>query len=202
MGWGAAFLDADLDGDLDLVFANGHIYPQVDEHPQLEESFAQANQLLLNEAGLFRDVSDAAGPGLAVRKSSRGLAAGDLDGDGDLDLVISNVDDVPTALEAQVVPGRHWIGFDVRREGRNRFAVGAKVVLEAGGRRQVREVRSGGGYLSQSDLRAQFGLGASEGPATVEVRLPGQGRWRFTGLAADRYHTLTLRDVDRLQPAK
>ena len=105
MGWGTALFDADLDGDLDLFFANGHIYPNVDDYPELKESFRQKNQLFLNDAARFIDVSETAGGGLQVAKASRGLAVGDLDNDGDLDLVVSNMDDVPTLLENRQA---HW----------------------------------------------------------------------------------------------
>ena len=83
MSWGLAFLDADLDGDLDLYYANGHLFPQVDEHPELQETYAQKDQIFLNEGGRFRDVSATAGRGLAVQKCSRAVAVGDLDNDGD-----------------------------------------------------------------------------------------------------------------------
>jgi hypothetical protein len=194
MGWGASFLDADLDGRLDLFLANGHIFPNVDEFPELKETFHQRNQLLLNEGATFRDVSDGAGGGLRVRKSSRGLAVGDLDGDGDLDVVVSNVDDVPTVLENRQRTGNHWVAFRVRSPGKNRFAIGARVAVEAGGKRQVREVRSGGSYLSQNDLRVHFGLGSWSGPVDVEVRMPGGARWRWAALAADQLHDLGLSD--------
>jgi hypothetical protein len=194
MGWGTAFVDADLDGDVDLFVANGHIFPEVDRFPQLQETFRQKDLLLLNEGGRFRDVSASAGGGLQVEKAGRGLAAGDLDGDGDLDLVISNIDDVPTVLENRQRTGNHWVAVRLAKPGRNRFGIGARVTVETGGRRQVREIRSGGGYLSQSDLRADFGLGTSAGPVDVEVRLPGGRRWQWKGLAADRVHLLTLKD--------
>ncbi len=194
MGWGVAFLDADLDGRLDLFLANGHIFPQVDDYPELKESFRQRNQLLLNEGGNFRDVTDLAGGGLQVRKSSRGLAVGDLDDDGDLDVVITNVDDVPTVLENRQHTGNHWVAFRVQSPGKNRFAIGARVTVDAGGKRQVREIRSGGSYLSQNDFRAHFGLGSWSGPVDVEVRMPGGARWRWTALATDRLHELTLSD--------
>jgi enediyne biosynthesis protein E4 len=201
MGWGTAFLDADLDGQLDLFFANGHIYPQVEDFPALEETFAQANQLFVNEGGRFRDVSDTAGPGLAVKKSSRGLAVGDLDNDGDPDLVISNVDDTPTVLENRQRTGRHWVGFQLEKPGPNRLAIGARVTVRAEGRAQIREVRSGGSYVSQSDLRPLFGLGAYAGPVDVEVRL-GPDRWRFAGLRTDRYTRLVLGPEARAIAAK
>ncbi len=198
MGWGVAFLDADLDGKPDLAFANGHIYPQVADFPDLKETFAQTNQLLLNQGGVFRDVSSSAGGGFAVQKVSRGLAVGDLDNDGDPDLVVSNMDDAPTLLENRQRTGHHWLGLQLKKVGTNPLAIGARVTLEAGGGRQIREVRSGGSYLSQSDLRPLFGLGSDVGPVAVEVRL-GASRWRFAGLAVDRYTTLVLRDEDRLE---
>ena len=135
---------------------------------------------------------------MRLRKSSRGLAVGDVDDDGDLDLLISNVDEVPTLLENRQRTGRHWVGFRLKKDGANPFCIGARVTLVAAGRRQIREVRSGGSYVSQSDLRAHFGLGAGTGPVDVEVRL-GQSRWRWTGLPVDRYTILVLREQDRVK---
>jgi hypothetical protein len=195
MGWGVAFLDADLDGWLDLFVANGHIFADVGDYPQLGESFRQRNQLLLNRGGVFHDVSESAGSGLQVAKSSRGLALGDLDGDGDLDLVVSNVDDVPTVLENRQRTGHGWVAFRVSSPTGNRFGIGAKVTIDAGGRRQFREIRSGGSYLSQSGLSAHFGLGDYVGAVDVEVRMPGGRRWRWRGLPAGRLHVLGLTDA-------
>jgi hypothetical protein len=198
MGWGGAFLDADLDGKLDLFFANGHIFADIDKYPDLGETYRQKNQLLLNAGGRFRDVSEQAGGGLQLARVGRGLAVGDLDNDGDPDLIVSNMDDVPTLLENKQSTGRHWIGFRVASPDRNRFAIGAKVTIDAGGKTQVREIRSGGSYLSQSDLRPSFGLGDYAGPVTVHVRMPGGRRWRFQGLASDRLHVLELSEAARV----
>ena len=192
MGWGAAFFDADLDGRVDLFFANGHIYPDVDEYPALGETFRQKNQLFLNVAGRFVDVSDTAGPGLQVKKSSRGLAVGDLDNDGDLDLVVSNMDDVPTVLENRQQTGHHWVEIQVRSATGNRFGVGARVTIEGGGARQIREIRSGGSYLSQSALVTNFGLGTFAGPIDVEVRMPGGAVSRWRNQPVDRMLTLEV----------
>jgi hypothetical protein len=199
MGWGTAFFDADLDGKLDLFFANGHIYPQVDQFPALKETYRQKSQIFLNEGARFRDVSATAGGGLQRAHSSRGLAVGDLDNDGDLDLVLSNMDDVPMLLENRQRTGHHWVGFGLKKEGTNPFCMGARVTLESGGHRQLREVRSGGSYLSQGDLRAHFGLGSDARPVDVEVRL-GASRWRWKGLPVDRYTTLMLREQERIRP--
>src|SRR5207249_7304012 len=98
MSWGAAFADFDNDGDLDLVIANGHIYPQIDRHPDLIGSYAQQSLLLENRGGAFIDVTDEAGPGFQARHSSRGLAVGDSDNDGDLDILITNLDEPPVLL--------------------------------------------------------------------------------------------------------
>ena len=192
MGWGTLFFDADLDGVVDLFFANGHIYPNVDDYPALGETFRQKNQLFLNRGARFADVSATAGGGLQVAKASRGLAMGDLDNDGDVDLVISNMDDVPTVLENRQRTGHHWVAVQMEMAAANRFCIGARVTIDAGGKRQVREIRSGGSYLSQSDLRVYYGLGAYSGTVGIEVRMPGGRTWQWRGQPIDRLIRLTI----------
>ncbi len=110
------------------------------------------------------------------------------------------MDEAPTLLENRQRTGRHWVAFRVVAPRGNRFAIGAKVTLAAGGRTQLREIRSGGSYLSQSDLRVHFGVGDHVGPVAAEVRMPGGQRWRWNGLSIDRHHVLELTDAARSQP--
>src|SRR6266850_201559 len=98
LSWGTAMADFDNDGDLDIVIANGHIYPQIDSHPEIVGTFAQRNLLLENDGGIFRDVTGSAGPGFQLVQSSRGLAVGDYDNDGDLDILITNLNERPDLL--------------------------------------------------------------------------------------------------------
>ena len=198
MGWGTAFFDADLDGKLDLFFANGHIFSDIDQYPQLGETYRQKNQLLLNLGGRFRDVSDRAGGGLQLARVGRGLAVGDLDNDGDLDIVVNNIDDTPTLLENRQATKHHWVAVQPVAATGNRFAIGARVTVSGGGLKQVREIRSGGSFLSQNDLRAYFGLGDYAGPVDVEVRMPGGRRWEWKHLPTDRLQLLNLSESPSL----
>jgi hypothetical protein len=170
LGWGVHFLDAENDGDLDLFFANGHIYPQVDEDPGLHESYRQRNLLLLNESGKFRDATAEAGDGLEIRLSTRGSAAGDLDNDGDVDVVASNQDERPTYLENRTELAGRSVLIELFDPFGTRQALGARVQVEAAGRSQVRQVLSGGSYVSQNDMRLHFGLGDLDRIDRVVVR--------------------------------
>ncbi len=192
LGWGVAFLDADVDGRPDLFFANGHIYPQVDQYPQLRETYRQENQLLLNRDGRFLDVSPAAGSGLRVAKPYRGVAVGDLDNDGRQDLVVTANDDTPTILRNRAVARNHWVNLRFVCPPPNAFCIGASVRIDAGGRKQIQEIRSGGGYVSQSDLRLHFGLGNYGGRIDVAVVLPGGREASWRSVETDRFVVLRI----------
>jgi hypothetical protein len=172
LSWGTALADLDNDGDLDLVVANGHIYPQVDAHPEFEMPYRQRNLLLENVGGgRFVDVTGDAGPGFRQEESSRGLAAGDYDNDGDLDLLISNLDAPPTLLRNDSGSGA-WLSVILETPPGRGTSIGARVVVEARGRRQVRTTASGGSFLSVHDPRPHFGLGTGKGKASLRVEWP------------------------------
>jgi hypothetical protein len=175
LSWGAAFADFDNDGDLDLVVANGHIYPQIDRHPELIGTYAQRNQLLENRstpgAPVFIDVTADAGPGFEPLGSSRGLAIGDFDDDGAQDILISRLDAPPTLLHNES-GGLAWLTV-VCEDARGRLnPVGTVVRIRAGGRTQWRDIAAGDSFLSTHDPRPHFGLGPTETVDEVDVRWP------------------------------
>jgi hypothetical protein len=187
MGWGVGLVDFDNNGWLDLFVANGHVYPQVDGRG-IGTKYAQRKQVFRNVDGRrFKDVTDEVGGGLLVEKSSRGAAFGDYDNDGRIDVVVSNINDRPTLLHNES-PGGHWATFRLIGTNSNRDGIGAKVIVTGGGRRQVVEVRSGGSYASQNDLRAHVGLGSATRIERVEIRWPGGAVDTAGGLGADRFY--------------
>ncbi len=186
VGWGTAFADLDNDADLDLFVANGHVYPVVDDH-DLGTSYAQPNLVFANQGqGLFEDASSRAGPGLRVRKVSRGAAFGDYDDDGDVDILVLNADDAPTLLRNDGAGG-HWLGVRLRGRTSNRDGIGARIRVTAGGRTQMREVRAGASFLSSNDLRAHFGLGATTSVDRLAVSWPSGSVQVLEDLPVDRY---------------
>jgi hypothetical protein len=178
LSWGTLLEDFDLDGDLDLFIANGHIYPQADAAPKSGTSYRQANLLLAREESRFVDESGNAGPGLKVVESSRGAAAGDFDGDGDLDLAVSNVDATPTLLRNDTIARGSWLLVD---------APGAlRVLLESGGRQRMRAATYGGSYVSASDMRFHFGLGPVTSIERVTVVWPRGEQTVLEGVRPNR----------------
>jgi hypothetical protein len=174
LSWGTVLADLDNDGDLDLAVANGHIYPQIDRHPQFVGTYAQRN-LLLENAGpavktLFRDATAEAGPGFEEVKSSRGLAAGDYDNDGDLDLLLTHTDEPPSLLRNDS-PGGAWLTV-VCEGSRGLHPIGTTVTVRAGGRTQRRDIAAGDSFMSTHDPRPHFGLGEATVADEVDVRWP------------------------------
>ncbi len=190
LGWGVAFLDVDEDGWPDLVIANGHVYPEIDRSP-IGETYRQKTLLYRNLGnGRFADIGDSAGPGFAPLRPARGLATGDLDGDGRPEVVIVNMNEKPTLLK-NLGPRQNAIAIRLAGTRSNRSAIGALCSVEAGGRRQVAEVVSGGSYFSQNSLTLHFGLGKAERVDRIEVRWPMGETQAWTGVAANRTIGLT-----------
>jgi hypothetical protein len=188
--WGTAFADFDNDGWLDLIAVSGHVYPQVDSLPS-GGGYREPKLLHLNQAdGTFCDASNLAGPALQERHVSRGLAVGDLFNDGNVDVVVGDLDGAPMIFKNRGVTGRHWASFDLASTKSNRMAIGAKVKLVAGGVTQTDEVHSGGSYLSQNDTRLHFGLGSAKKIDHVEIRWPSGAVETLTALAADQFYSV------------
>lgn len=185
LGWGVAFLDADEDGLPDLVLANGHVYPEVDGS-KLGESYRQLTLFYRNLGnGKFVDVTKSAGEAFQVPRPSRGLAVGDLDGDGRPEILIVNVNEPPTILKNQT-PRGNWIRVVLRGKERNRDAIGARVTLTSGGRRQIGEVAAGGSYFSQNEAALYFGLGSISSVQSLEVRWPDGKTMQIRDVPANR----------------
>ena len=178
VGWGVHLFDVDHDGRRDLLIVNGHVYPEVGPNPPWQ--YRQPRQLYWNVGGgRFQDVSAESGPAIGARYSSRGSAVGDLDDDGSLEVVVSNLGDRLSLLK-NFGETKHWLLVRCERDG-NRDAIGARVLIEVGGRRLVADVQGGSSYLSQNDPRLHFGLGAAATYERLEVRWPGGRSEAFPG---------------------
>jgi hypothetical protein len=178
LGWGCGFFDMDNDGWPDILICNGHVYPEV-EQLKTEAGYAQRKLLYQNlRNGHFADVSFQAGPGISEPSTSRGAAFGDFDNDGDIDIVVNTVNDYPQLLRCDSKLAHNWIKVRTLGTKSNRSGIGARLTCvtqlpgESKPHRQIDEVRSGGGYFSQNDLRVHFGLGKAEKVDLLEVRWP------------------------------
>ncbi len=195
VGWlfttfGAKFLDYDNDGWKDIVLANGQVFPQIDRY-HTGITYAERNLLFHNlgaqEGGVkFDEVGLRSGPGFAIKKVSRGLATADYDNDGDLEILVTNMNDSPDLLRHARKNPHHSVLVKTIGTRSNRDGIGAKITVAAGGLSEYDEVRSGGSYLSSSDLRVHFGLGAATKVDRLEVRWPSGQTDAASDLPADR----------------
>jgi hypothetical protein len=186
LGWGACFLDFDNDGWPDILTCNGHVYPEVRER-ESESGYRERKVLYHNLGnGKFEDVSQDAGPGILEPVPGRGCAIGDFDNDGDLDAVVNCVNDVPQLLRCDSTLKNNWLKVKTIGTKSNRTGIGARIYCKPEGEHpQMDEVRSGGGYFSQSDLRVHFGL-KSATKADLEIHWPSGQVDKITGVRANQ----------------
>jgi len=191
VGWGTKFFDYDNDGWLDLFIVNGHVYPQI-EGAYPGGMYRQRKLVYRNlRDGTFTEVAQALGSALMEPRASRGAAFGDYDDDGDVDVIVNDLDGPPMLLRNDGGSrAGHWISLKLVGTRSNRNAVGAKVWLKAGGLTQVDEVRSGDSYVSHSDWRLHFGLGSETQVAEVIIRWPNGTTEKLTNLPVDKVVTV------------
>jgi hypothetical protein len=199
VGWGDAFFDFDNDGWPDLIIANGHVYPQVDTK-DIGTKYREPKLLFLNRHdGTFQDISKLTGPALQSPQVSRGLAVADLFNDGRLEIVIENLEGAPVILRPEGGLRNHWIGFQLEAAKGDRLALNARVRVTAGELVQEDEIRSGGSYLSQNDLRLHFGLADHTKIDKLEIFWPSGKVETLHNLDADRSYR--LREGEGIVPA-
>jgi len=190
VGWGTGFFDFNLDGWKDLALFNGHVFPEIEK---LGIDIHYKDRAILYENlrnGKFRDISREAGPAFLEKHSSRGAAFGDFDNDGVIEIAINNQNETPSLLKELDNPPGHWVILKLVGRQSNRSAIGARVKLTSDDRAQYAEVRSGGSYLSQSDLRLHFGLGSATPIQKIEISWPNGARQMLEDQRCDQIITV------------
>jgi enediyne biosynthesis protein E4 len=193
VAWGCGFLDYDNDGWADLMQINGHVYPEIAGH-EVGQTYKNPRIVYRNMGnGQFKDVSAVMGPGISEHFSSRGAAFGDYDNDGDVDVLVLNMNDLPSLLRNDGGNKQNWIKIKLIGTKCNRTAIGARVRVVTGDHAQMDEVHSGSSVMSQGDLRLHFGIGKAETVDVVEVKWPTTGKLeRFPQVKANQI--LTIRE--------
>ena len=200
LGFGTGFFDFDNDGLQDLFFANGHVLDNVELFDQ-STSYAQANQLLRNRGGnkygkfTFEDVSAASGPGMQLVQPSRGNAMGDVDNDGDVDILVINLGEEVVLLRNDGGNSNNWLSVKTEGVVSNRNGIGARIRIISGNLKQTKEVRGSRGYLSQSDLRVHFGLGEHTIADSIGIAWPSGTVDLLTNTLANRF--ITVREGEK-----
>ncbi len=194
LGWGVGFVDIDNDGWPDLFMANGHLSPEIDPY-HIDTTYAQRKLLYRNVASAaggrrFEDVSDSSGPGIELLSSSRGVAFADYDNDGLVEIAVNNMNERAHLLRNEGGKLNHWIEIKTQGGKSNRDGIGTRVEVRIGTRRQIDEVRSGGSYISQNDLRLHFGLGGHTVVDEITLRWPSGQVDRISRVPADRIITI------------
>jgi hypothetical protein len=190
LSFGGGFFDYDNDGWLDLFIANGHVYPEV-EQASPEVHFKQLNSLFHNEGnGKFLETTKSAGPGFQTPYVGRGVAFADFNNTGHMDVVVANNGDPPLLLHNSSGSSNHFLNFKLLGNKSNRDAMGARIRVVTGSLAQIREIAGGGSYLSQSDLRAHFGIGKATHAERVEVRWPSGQTQVFHDVEVDKFYLI------------
>ena len=172
VAWGCGFVDYDNDGWADIIQVNGHVYPEIAGH-EIGQSFKNPRLVYKNLGnGQFKDVSSGMGAGINERYSSRGAAFGDFDNDGDIDVLVLNMNDVPSLLRNDGGNKQNWIKMKLIGTKCNRTAIGARVRVITGNHVQMDEVHSGSSVMSQNDLRLHFGVSKASIIDAIEVKWP------------------------------
>ena len=190
VGWGTGFFDLDNDTWLDLFVVNGHVYPQMDEISS-GAKYKQGKLLFVNNGdGTFCNASEQGGAVLSELRVSRGAAFGDLDNDGQIDIVVEDLDASPMILHNEGDKANHWITLELGAKTGNPLAIGARVKIKTGEITQTEEIRSGGSYLSQNDLRVHFGLGKATKIDELEIRWNSGKVETIKDIAADKFYAV------------
>jgi hypothetical protein len=190
VGWGAGIVDLDNDGLPDLFLVTGSVYPEV-EKKVANYPYKTPRVVFRNLGnGKFEELIDEAGPGIAAAHASRGCAFGDFDNDGDVDVLVVNLNEPPSLLRNDLSGDAHWLKVKLIGTKSNRSAIGARVICRYGGKMQAQEVMSQSSFYSSSDLRLHYGLGAAK-TADLEIRWPSGAKQSFTGVPANRLVTIT-----------
>ena len=181
LSWGVGFVDFNNDGFKDVFIANGHIYPQVDRSP-VNTSYRQRNKVYGNTGS----AKLTAGLSMGTAKSHRGAAFADFNNDGRMDIAVGALDDMPSLIINQTAGQGHWLMVRLAGGGKNRFGIGARIMVKTPANTQVREAKAGGSYASSSDFRQHFGLGAVDVVEEVLIRWPSGKTSRLENVKADR----------------
>ncbi|HUF04606.1 MAG TPA: CRTAC1 family protein [Aridibacter sp.] len=191
VGWGTGFVDFDNDTWLDLFVVNGHVYPQMDNISS-GAGYKQPKILLMNNGnGTFCDATSQGGKALTEPRVSRGAAFGDIDNDGDVDIVIEDLDSTPMILRNDVNNSNRWVQFELQASEGNPLAIGARVKVTTGKITQTEEIRSSGSYMSQNSLRLHFGLGQAEKVDKLEIRWPSGKVEILVNIAAGKSYAIS-----------